>query len=114
MKLSNKFYNALKFVALVLLPAVSTLYVALAGVLDLPNVEQVVGTIAAVDTFLGLLLKSASSQYLKGAGTDGDLIVTEDEGEKYLALGVSRPALQRIPGKDTVTLRVVKNELPPA
>lgn len=65
MKLSNKVYDILKWVALYLLPALGTLYFALAGVWGLPYGEQIVGTITAVDTFLGVILGISSSQYKK-------------------------------------------------
>ena len=63
--MSNKLYDALKWVAMVLLPALGTLYFALAGIWDLPMGEQVVGTITAVDTFLGVLLGISTAQYNK-------------------------------------------------
>ena len=63
--MSNKLYDVLKWVALVLLPALGTLYFALAGIWNLPMGEQVVGTITAVDTFLGVLLGISTAQYNK-------------------------------------------------
>ena len=65
MKMSNKVYDALKWVAQFLLPALGTLYFALASIWGLPYGEQVVGTITAVDTFLGVLLGIASNNYCK-------------------------------------------------
>mgnify|MGYP002765957722 CR=1 FL=1 len=67
MKMSNTVYDIIKWIALILLPAIGTLYFALAGIWSLPYAEQVVGTITAVDTFLGALLGIASAQYSKGA-----------------------------------------------
>lgn len=67
MKMSNTVYDIIKWIALILLPAIGTLYFALAGIWSLPCAEQVVGTITAVDTFLGALLGIASAQYSKGA-----------------------------------------------
>lgn len=67
MKMSNKVYDILKWVAMILLPAIGTFYFALAGIWNLPYAEQVVGTITAVDTFLGALLGIASAQYNKEA-----------------------------------------------
>lgn len=67
MKMSNTVYDVIKWIALILLPAIGTLYFALAGIWALPYAEQVVGTITAVDTFLGALLGIASAQYSKGA-----------------------------------------------
>lgn len=63
--LSDQLYNKLKFIAQVLLPAMGTLYFALAGIWGLPYGEQVVGTITAIDTFLGALLGLSTMQYKK-------------------------------------------------
>lgn len=65
MELSNKTYDVLKWIALIALPAIGTLYFALAGIWGLPYGEQVVGTITAVDTFLGALLGISSVSYSK-------------------------------------------------
>ena len=63
--MSNKTYDVLKWIAMYLLPAVGTLYFALAGIWNLPNGEQIVGTITAIDTFLGVILGISSAQYSK-------------------------------------------------
>lgn len=65
MKISNKVYDVLKWIAQYLLPAIGTLYFALAGIWNLPYGEQVVGTITATDTFLGVVLGIASNTYNK-------------------------------------------------
>ena len=65
MKLTDKMYDTLKWIALYLLPALGTLYFALSGIWGFPYGEQVVGTITAVDTFLGAILGISSSQYKK-------------------------------------------------
>ncbi len=69
MKMSNKVYDVLKWIALVCLPAIGTLYFALAGIWGFPYAEQIVGTITAVDTFLGVLLGVSSASYHKKSGT---------------------------------------------
>ena len=69
-KMSNKVYNILKWIAMYLLPAVGTLYFALAGIWGLPYGEQIVGTITAVDTFLGVLLGISTAQYNKANKTE--------------------------------------------
>ena len=63
MKLKNKTYDILKWIALYLLPALGTLYFALSGIWGLPYGEEVVGTITAADTFLGVLLGISSATY---------------------------------------------------
>ena len=61
--MSNKVYDILKFIAQIVLPAIGTLYFALASIWGLPYGEQIVGTITAIDTFLGALLGISSSNY---------------------------------------------------
>lgn len=68
MTMNNKTYDALKWIAQFLLPGAGTLYFALAGIWGLPYGEQVVGTITAVDTFLGVLLGISTAQYNKTEG----------------------------------------------
>ena len=63
MKMTNRTYDILKWIALILLPALATFYAAIAAVWGLPYTEQVVGTITAVDTLLGTLLKISSDKY---------------------------------------------------
>ena len=63
--MSNKMYDVLKWIAMVVLPAVGTLYFALAGIWGFPYAEQIVGTITAFDTFLGVVLGITSSNYKK-------------------------------------------------
>ena len=63
--LSNKTYDILKWIAQLLLPALGTLYFALAGIWSFPYGEQIVGTITAVDTFLGVILGISTAQYNK-------------------------------------------------
>ena len=69
-KMSNKVYNVLKWIAMYLLPAVGTLYFALAGIWGFPYGEQIVGTITAVDTFLGVILGISTAQYNKTIKTE--------------------------------------------
>lgn len=69
MRMKNEVYDVLKYVALVILPALGTLYFALSGIWGLPYGEQIVGTITAVDAFLGAVLKlSSDSYYGEGGG----------------------------------------------
>lgn len=65
MKMSNKVYDVLKWIAMYLLPALGTLYFALSGIWGLPYGEEIVGTVTAVDTCLGVILGISSAQYNK-------------------------------------------------
>lgn len=65
MKMSNKTYDIMVWIAQIVLPAIGTLYAALSGIWGFPYGEQVVGTITAVDVFLDALLKISSANYNK-------------------------------------------------
>lgn len=65
MKLSDKTYNILKWVVVIVLPALATLYAALGGIWGLPLVTEITGTITAVDTFLGAILMISTANYNK-------------------------------------------------
>ena len=68
MKFPDKIFDILKWIALVVLPAVAALYGALAGIWGWPYAEQIVYTITAVDAFLGALLGVSTIQYNKDGG----------------------------------------------
>ena len=65
MKLNNNVYDILKWVALIVLPALAILYGSLAGIWNLPFAEQIPDTITAVDLFLGVLLGVSTATYKK-------------------------------------------------
>jgi hypothetical protein len=64
-KLDDKLYDVLKWVALVALDAVGVCYKALAAVWGLPYGEEVLTSCAAVALCLGTLLGVSSAQYYK-------------------------------------------------
>ena len=63
--MSNKTYDILKWVAMIVLPAIGTLYLTLSGIWGLPYGEQIAGSITAIDTFLGAILMISSHSYKK-------------------------------------------------
>lgn len=67
--LNNKTYDVLKWIALVLIPAVGALYFGLSQIWGFPYGEEIVGTLTLVDTFLGALLWISTINYNnKGKG----------------------------------------------
>lgn len=72
MKLSNKVYDVMKWVVVIVLPAVATLYAALGGIWGLPLVTEITGTITAVDTFMGAILMISSANYKGGEGENNE------------------------------------------
>ena len=73
--LKNKTYDTLKWITTILLPALGTLYAALAGIWGFPYAEAIVGTISAVTCFLGALIGISSRLYKKAEQSD------DEEGE---------------------------------
>lgn len=61
--MSNRTYDFLKWIAQILLPAIGTLYFAIAQIWGLPYAEQIVGTITALDAFLGAILGISTRVY---------------------------------------------------
>ena len=65
MKMNNKVYDVLKFIAQIVLPALATLYFGLAQIWSLPYAEAIVGTFAVVDAFLGTIHGISTYNYNK-------------------------------------------------
>lgn len=63
MKISNKTYDILKWLCLIFLPASSTLYWTLSSIWGWPYAEQVTGTIAAITTFIGVIIGISTKTY---------------------------------------------------
>lgn len=70
--MSNKVYDILKIITTMVLPGIGTLYAALAGLWGFPYAEQIVGTIAAVTTFLGGFLHVNTLKYRKKVVKDDE------------------------------------------
>lgn len=108
--LSDKIYNTLKKITMVVLPATATLYFALAGIWSLPRAEEVVGSITALVTFLGVVLGLASKSYNKSdAKYVGALEVDEDpaDGSKMYTLNFKDDNPEKvIQTSDEVTFKV--------
>ena len=68
--MSKEAYDILTWVAQIFLPAFAALYYALAGVWGLPYAQEVVATLVALDTFLGMILGFSTAQFHKQAAID--------------------------------------------
>ena len=101
---TNKVYDKLKWVALYLLPALATLWLALGKIWSFPYTTEIGATISAVDLFLAAILKISKSNY-KG---DGELVVNTDDPEKDVFTLEYDGDLNEIADKDSVTFLVKK------
>ena len=79
-KMSDKVYDVLKWIALILIPAIGPLYFALAGIWGFPYAEAIVGTLTAVDTFLGAILGISTSMYKKNQNESNDFNEEDESG----------------------------------
>lgn len=108
---SNRLYDRLKYIALVLLPAFSALYFGLGEIWGLPKVTEVIGTVAVLDTVLGMLLRSSNVRYRNNdARFDGHIDVLEDEGSKLYSLSVDGDPQEVLEEKDEVLFKVNHDE----
>ena len=68
--LSDKWYKVLKWVCMIALPALATLWFTLGKIWGFPYLAEVEGTIVAIDTFLGALIGISTWQYNKLEGKE--------------------------------------------
>lgn len=87
--LSDKLYNFFKFLTITLLPALGTLYFALAQIWNLPAGEEVLGTMMALQVFIGAIMGISTRQY-------------ENSGAKY----VGTINIDESPEKETYSLEL--------
>lgn len=80
--LSNRTYDLLKYLTIIVLPAIGTLYTGLSQIWSLPYASEVPATIMCVCTFLGAILCISTAQYNQAVGkheaTYGGMIEDED------------------------------------
>lgn len=111
--LSDTTYTRMKWVAQILLPALGTLYFSLAGIWGLPKAEEVVGTIMAVDLFLGLVLGISTNQYNKSdAKYDGAINVLHTQDTKQVSLDLDGDPHEVLEEKPELLFKV-NNEVDP-
>lgn len=103
---SDKTYSTLKHLAAVGLPGLSTLYVALATAWHWPDTAAVVGSIAAINVFVGLFMTLSSNNFANTfTRYAGDLLVSTD-GSKSLSLAISSDVLSGLDKIGEVLLKV--------
>lgn len=108
MILTGKVYDFFKNLALIYLPALGTFYATLAPIWHLPYADQIIGTILAVDTLLGVVLKISTITYDKKEKFAGTIdIETMPEGKKVFSLNVDGN-LDELDQKEEITFRVNK------
>lgn len=103
----NQAYDTLKWIALVLLPALGALYFGLSEIWGLPYAAQIIGSITVIDTVLGGLLGVSTRRYNHSdAKYDGAMVVdTRDPKKDVYSLNLDRP-LDELSGSESITLKI--------
>ena len=104
MKITNKSYDVIKWIVVIVIPAVITLYSTLGGIWDFPLVQEITASLAAIDVFLGVIMKISSVSYNKEY--DGVLhvdTVNDETTDKYL---FEVDDLDQLANKDRITLKI--------
>lgn len=121
---SNRVYDVLKWIAMIFIPAVATLYFALSQIWGFPNGSEVVGSLTAFDIFLGAILSLSTRTYNSSdARFDGAINIATQNDTKMFSLDLNTHP-NDIESKDAVTFKVNsaatpdttpgKHEAPPA
>lgn len=106
MRMTDKTYDTLKYIAQYVLPALGTLYFALSAIWNLPYGEQIVGTITAVDAFMGVLLGISTANYKKQDHSDGVMVVDRSDPTKDIYRMELNAEPEVLATKDKVTFKV--------
>ena len=63
MIINSKVYDVMKYITMVVLPALTTLWLAVGSIWGLPYVEPIGATLSAITVFLGAILGISTSLY---------------------------------------------------
>src|ERR1700751_4048978 len=108
MVLTGKMYDILKSIAMIWLPAASTLYFAITSIWGIPDSTNVIGTMTAVDAFLGAILGISSKSYVPPA--DGKLVV---DGTGGMSVQIEK-TLEEVQAASNLVLQVLHKPAAPA
>jgi len=107
---THSMYDKLKTTALVVLPTIASAYFVFGTIWGLPKIEEVLGSIAAIEALLGGTLKASSNRYYRtGANFDGDVNVFSDEdGGKHVKMVFNEPPDEVVdqPGKHSMEFKI--------
>lgn len=111
MLFTGKTYDFLKRLAQIYIPALGTLFFAVSGIWGIAHAEQIVGTLVAIDTFLGVCLGISQSNFDKSPLSGGTLVMkTNESGHKVYSLEIDADPTQ-LEQMSSVTFKVNKDGL---
>ncbi|UVK63614.1 holin [Streptomyces phage Doxi13] len=104
--LGDSAYMKLKHSTTVVLPALSALYFALAQIWHLPKAEEVVGSLAALNTFLGVILGVSTRSYNRSDVKYAGIIEVEETPDAKQLNFILNEAARPLEKQPEVTFRV--------
>lgn len=110
--LPNHVYDFLVYLVQLVFPAAAVLYASLGTIWHWSNVEAMVGTILAVNLFLGVILKISSVSYKNSDKPyEGDMVIThKEDGTPMYDMQANRSNLEDWPSQERVTFKVVNKD----
>ena len=100
-------YDLIKKFVQVVLPAFASLYFGLAQIWNLPAAEQVVGTIALITTFLGVVLGVSNKKYLESDRPYDGTVVPIADNEGFLKYSLElNDDVESVVAKDKLVFKV--------
>lgn len=107
--LTNQVYDTIKNVVIIVIPALSTFYLTIAKLWDLPGAEAVVGTLGALALLLGSLLKLSKRSYdVSDEKYDGEIILKTTEQGRVVQRVEANGTFDEIAAKGEVLYKVVQ------
>lgn len=107
--LTNKVYDRLKFFVQIVIPAAMTAYATIAALWGLGYTDKIVGTLAALNLFFGIVLGVSKSRYNPDTDVtyDGTMVVNENDPNKDIfTLKIDAVALADLKNRQSITLNV--------
>lgn len=113
--LSDRSYNVLRGVVEKVLPGLGAFYALVAGFWGLGHIVEVVGTLAGLATFCGILLTLARAGYvppteIKNPQYDGEVVSDVIDGQTALRLELNDNATQNLLNKQSLLIKGVSSE----
>ena len=107
--LHGRVYDVLKWIVQIVLPAIATLYFALAQIWGLPKAEEVIGSIASITIFLGAILGISTAAYNRSDNKyDGQIIISQTDEKKLYNLELSGDP-ETLDTKQSVLFKIQSN-----
>lgn len=111
--LSRKSYDFFKNAVQKYLPALASLYFGLSQIWGFPAGEEVVGTIALLTTFLGVVVGVSHARFNESTlSNDGQLVVTSDGGGVKNVLLELDGDPENLPSRDKIVFKVKNERMP--